>query len=110
MYGNVWSLVAGVTSTVPDDMSQRLTGVAAAAVVRCHGVVAPLPLSLLCTASDVCIGACRASLVCGIARRASLCVCVYVYVCVCACVVDPVGVAVGECDWLLLFTKYIHTK
>ncbi len=105
VYVNVWSLVAEVTSTVPDDMSQRLTGVAAAAVVRCHGVC--------CTAAAVVVvhrerGVHRCvlcvSLRCGAARRASchrgcvcVCVCVSVCLCVCVCVCVCVCLCVSVC-------------
>jgi hypothetical protein len=79
------------------------------AVTAC---VAPLPLSLLCIASDVCIGACR---VChwraalpdvhrGIAAVPGC-----VPVC-CVCVGDRASAAVGEWDWLLLFRRFLRKK
>jgi hypothetical protein len=98
----VWSLVAEVTSTVPDDMSQRLTGVAAAAVVRCDGVC--------CTAVAVvvhrerrvhrcvaCVCVCRWCAALPDVHRATAAVWMRVRVCVSVCVVNPAGVAVGEC-------------
>ncbi len=78
-----------------DDMSQRLTGVAAAAVVRCHGVC--------CTAAAVVVvhrerrvHRCVSPTHCCVAlpdvhrATAAVCVCVcvfvFVFVCVCVCV------------------------
>ncbi len=90
---NVWSLVAEVTSTVPDDMSQRLTGVAAA-VVRCHGVCCTAAAVVVVhrerrvhrRVSSVCHYLAARPAVHVAAAAGCVCVCVWVSVCVCVCV------------------------